>query len=127
MNLIQYDQYTIQRKLYFFFTKCCIVGVCPLITKPAFSQFQFFSAGGTNQTTQSDMDRHGQDQGGEQNQNGERHQGTESLLTSGNGLKEENKTYLTFLSWIHSRAISTVEVLGKGFHIFKRALGHVTQ
>ena len=71
--------------------------------------------------------RHGQDQGGEQNQNGERHQCTESLLTSGNGLKEENKTYLAFFSWIHSRAISTVEVLGKSFHIFKGTLGHVTQ
>ena len=51
----------------------------------------------------------------------------ESLLTSGNGLKEEKKTYLTFLSWIHIRAISTVEVSGKGFHIFKGALSHVSQ
>ena len=72
------------------------------------------------------MVTHGQDQGGEQNQDRERHQGTESLLTSGNGLKEENKTYLTFLGWIHSRAISTVEVLGKGFQIFKGSLGRVT-
>ena len=42
--------------------------------------------------TQTDMVTHGQDQGGEQNQDRERHQGTEGLLTSGNGLKEENKS-----------------------------------
>ena len=124
MNLIQYDQYTIQRKLYFFFLQnAALSGFVLSSPNLHFHSFSFFQLVGPikphNQTWTRPR--------GWKNQNGERHQCTESLLTSGNGLKEENKTYLTFFSWIHSRAISTVEVLGKSFHIFKGTLGHVTQ